>query len=231
MSIFRTLLILAVLALVGGGAFVYSGAYNMAADQPHWTITHRLIATLRDRSVAAHARGIEVPADLGDPERARRGAGNYDAMCTGCHLAPGLANSEIRKGLYPQPPNMTLPAESGGAATTSAARQFWIIKHGLKMTGMPAWSKGGMDDATIWDMVALLPKLSSLSADEYRGLVASSEGHSHTGAQMQGHDMDAAPADTAPAGHVDPPGAKPHGHEPKAQPQAKDDQHTNEHQH
>jgi len=212
MSIFRILLSLGVLALVGGGAFVYSGAYNMAADQPHWPITHQLIATLRDRSIAVHSRSIEVPADLGDPERARRGAGNYDAMCTGCHLAPGQADSEIRKGLYPQPPSMAMPTESGGAAMTSAARQFWIIKHGLKMSGMPAWSKGGMDDATIWDIVALLPKLSSLSADEYRDLVASSGGHSHAGAQMQGHDMDAARVGAAPAGHLDAPGAPPHDH-------------------
>jgi hypothetical protein len=193
--IFWSLVILAVLA----GAFVYSGAYNIAADQPHWTLTHRLIAILRDRSVAAHAQGIEIPPDLGDPERVRRGAGNYDAMCAGCHLAPGLKASEIRTGLYPQPPNLARPADDGGAATTSAAQQFWIIKHGLKMTGMPAWAKGGVDDATIWDIVALLPKLSSLSADEYRDLVASSAGHSHAGAQEHWHGREAAPAGTPKA--------------------------------
>jgi cytochrome c1 len=216
MSIFKTLSILAVLALalaLAGGAFVYSGAYDVAADQPHWTITHRLIAILRDRSVAAHTQGIEIPPDLGDPERARRGAGNYDAMCVGCHLAPGMEDSEMRQGLYPQPPNLVMPAERGGAATTSAARQFWITKHGLKMTGMPAWAKSGVDDATIWDIVALLPMLSSLSADEYRELVASSEGHSHAGAQEHGHGKEAAPADTAPAGHMDAPGTPPHDHD------------------
>ena len=216
MKTFKTLLIPSVLALilvfVGGIGFVYSGVFHIAADQPHWPITHYLITILRDRAIATHAQGIEVPPNLGDPERARRGAGNFDAMCVGCHLAPGLEDSEIRKGLYPQPPNLALPADSGGAATPSAARQFWVIKHGLKMSGMPAWGKGGMDDATIWDMVALLPKLSSLSAGEYRDLVTSSDGHSHTGAHQDGHTQHDAPADAAPDGHVDAPDAPPHSH-------------------
>jgi hypothetical protein len=212
MTIFKALLLVAVLALAGSGAFIYSGTFNIAADVPHWTITHRLITTLRDRSIAANVRGIEMPADLGDPERARRGAGNFDAMCTGCHLAPGLEDSEIRAGLYPQPPNLSKPGDGDDAGTLSAARQFWVIKHGLKMSGMPAWGKAGVDDATIWDIVALLSKLSSLTADEYRDLVESSAGHSHAGAHMRGHDMQTAPADTAPAGHRDAPGTPPHSH-------------------
>lgn len=209
MSIFKTVLILTVLVLAAGGAFIYSGVYDLAADEPHWAITHRLIAIQRDRSIAAHAKGVQVRPDLADPERAQRGAGNYDAMCVGCHLAPGLQDTEIRKGLYPQPPNFSMPAEGSGAATTSAAREFWIIKHGIKMSGMPAWAEAGLDDATIWDIVALLLKLSSLSADEYRDLVASSEGHSHAReARGQGHDRE-----TAPAGHVDAPGTLSHSDE------------------
>jgi hypothetical protein len=181
--------------------FIYSGLTwppTAALDD------HPSVAIQRDRSIAARAQGIEVRPDLGDPERARRGAGNYDAMCVGCHLAPGLDDTEIRKGLYPQPPNFAVPAASGGAITTSAARQFWIIKHGIKMSAMPAWGEAGVDDATIWDIVALLPKLSSLSEDEYRDLVASSEGHSHAhGARHHGKEV-------APAGHVDAPDTPPH---------------------
>ena len=73
MKIFRMLLIQSVLALTlvfaGSVGFVYSGVFHIAADQPHWPITHRLITTLRDRSIASHAHGIAVPPDLGDPER------------------------------------------------------------------------------------------------------------------------------------------------------------------
>jgi hypothetical protein len=197
----KTLLILVALVVAGAAAaagFVHSGAYDVAADQPHWPLTARLMATLRDRSIATRAAGIAIPPDIDSPERVRRGAGNYDAMCVGCHLKPGLDDSELRKGLYPQPPDLARHKHDHEDAGLMA-RRFWVIKHGIKMTAMPAWSLGGVDDATIWDMVALLQSLPGLSAQDYAALVAASDGHTHAGA-------------AAPRDHVDPPGAKPHTH-------------------
>jgi mono/diheme cytochrome c family protein len=176
MQFIKALAALVVLVLLGGAGFVYSGAYDIGADEPHWALTSGLVATLRDRSIEARARGIDVPPDLASADRVRRGAGNYDAMCAGCHLKPGVEDSEIRKGLYPLPPNLA------GTAAPSPARQFWVIKHGIKMTAMPAWSKGGVDDGTIWDMVALLQRLPALAPGEYDALVAASPGHTHAGA-------------------------------------------------
>ena len=178
MQVAKVVVVLAVIGLAAGAGFVYSGVYEIGADDPHWSVTSELVEALRERSIAARSRGIDVPRDLGTIERARRGAGNYDAMCTGCHLKPGMEDSEIRKGLYPQPPDLTKDA----AAPDEAARRFWIIKHGLKMTAMPAWSRSGVDDDTIWDMVALLQRLPALSPEQYDELVESSEGHTHAGA-------------------------------------------------
>ncbi len=182
MQIVKVLVALAVIGLVAGAGFVYSGVYEIGADEPHWPVTSGLMKALRDRSVAARSHGIAVPPDLDSTERVRRGAGNYDAMCTGCHLKPGLDDSEIRKGLYPQPPDL---AKIGKGA--DAARQFWIIKHGIKMTAMPAWSTGGVDDGTIWDMVALLQRLSALTPAEYQALVEASAGHTHSGKHVHDH--------------------------------------------
>jgi hypothetical protein len=70
----------------------------------------------------------------------------------------------------------------------SAARQFWIIKHGVKASGMPAWSRSGVDDATIWDMVALLRNLPQLSTADYAAVVAASAGHTHAGSARDEHE-------------------------------------------
>jgi len=180
MKALKLVVVLVIAGAVVSAGLVYSGAYNMAADEPHWMPTERLLQALRERSIAMRIRDIEVPADLGDAARVPRGAGNYDAMCTGCHLKPGMDDSEIRKGLYPQPPRLT-ENQATGDMNASAARQFWIIKHGIKASGMPAWSRGGVDDATIWDMVALLQKLPGLSPADYAAAVAASEGHTHAG--------------------------------------------------
>ena len=169
--------LLGALLLIGvvKAAIVWSGAYNIAADEPHWRVTERVIETLRNRSIAARSSDIAVP-ELDDESLIRGGAGNYDAMCTGCHLKPGVESTEPSKGLYPAPPDLTRKRVEDPAAA------FWTIKHGVKMTGMPAWGKS-MEDEYIWGMVAFLRKLPDLSPEQYDGLVEASGGHQHGAAE------------------------------------------------
>jgi len=169
-----------VLVVVGAGVFIWSGAYNIAADDPHWPVTEGLMVAVRDRSIAAHASDVVVPA-LDDDSLIRTGAGNYDAMCAGCHLKPGVERSEASAGLYPAPPNLTR------RRTDDAARAFWVIKHGIKMSGMPAWGLS-MEDEHIWGMVAFLRQLPDMSPGSYHELVAASGGHSHGGKDDEPND-------------------------------------------
>ena len=183
MKTLQTILItIAALAIVAI-AVCYSGAFNMAGDDHHWVMTSRLVATMRDRYVSRQADGLDVPKTLADDKVIANGAGEYAEMCTGCHLGPGLNETEMRKGMYPMPPNL---AER--VAHRPPAEQFWVIKHGLKMTGMPAWGLTH-DDERIWSLVAFLQKLPSLSPDQYRGLVESGGGHHHHD-EMGGHNYD-----------------------------------------
>lgn len=177
-----------VLAIVLAG-LAYTGKYNVGADDTHWPVTESILAWTRDASIAAHVADVVPPSKLDAPDRVRRGAGNYAAMCAGCHLAPGETTSELRRGLYPQPPDLT-QASAGTPFFEQAVRRFWIIKHGIKDSGMPAWSKAGVDDAAIWDLVALVQQLPTLSAADYSTLVESSEGHSHDGADAAHHHHD-----------------------------------------
>jgi mono/diheme cytochrome c family protein len=168
------IVIVTILVLAGvSAAFIYSGSFNVAADQPHWALTSQVIQKVRDHAIARGARAVSVPASLADPKVIATGAGEYAEMCVACHLAPGMKDTEMRTGLYPKPPN--LPEQN---PYYKPAEQFWIIKHGLKMTGMPAWGLTH-DDERIWTMVAFLQKLPDLSAAEYQQLVESAEGGEH----------------------------------------------------
>ncbi len=177
LTIAVTLLILGVLA----AGFVWSGAYNIGADDPHTRPVYALLETLRERSIESHSAGVAVP-DLTSAELIRSGAGNYDAMCTGCHLAPGMNDTEISKGLYPSAPNFTKEA------IDNPAEAFWAIKHGIKASGMPAWGKS-MQDEYIWGLVAFVIELPQLNSESYEEAVATSEGHSHGGGESEhGHE-------------------------------------------
>lgn len=162
----RTSIWLAVLMLIAGAVMLglYSGVYNVAADDPHSRPMLALLEFVRERSIVARANGIQVPGDLLDAKRIGAGAVLYNEMCSGCHLAPEMEPTEISKGLYPAPPNLSNQHDDH---EMTAARQFWIIKHGIKMTAMPAWGVAHSDEL-IWDMVAFLRRLPSLSAADYR---------------------------------------------------------------
>jgi mono/diheme cytochrome c family protein len=175
-------------ALTGLGAYVYSGLYNIAADQPHWFATTKIIETLRDRSIDRRAGDIIIP-DLEDSRLVLKGAGQYEAMCVGCHLVPGMDNSEIRQGLYPEPPNLS-------KVRSEPARAFWVIKHGIKMTGMPAWGRTH-DDITLWSLVAFIGKLPEMTPQAYKemirearageGMTSPGDGTGEHGAHQHGH--------------------------------------------
>jgi mono/diheme cytochrome c family protein len=176
MKVLKIILLVIVVSVVLAAITVYSGLFNFAADEPHWGFTTRLIETARERSIERQADDVKVPDNLQDAKLVTNGAGEYAEMCTGCHLAPGMKDTEMRAGLYPKPPNL---GEHGAHRTP--AQQFWIIKHGLKMSGMPAWGLTH-DDERIWSMVAFLRKLPELTPAAYKELVASGGGgHHHDG--------------------------------------------------
>lgn len=174
-----TIVILMALGAAGVGAFVYSGIYDIGADDPHTRPVFSLLQTLRERSIAVRVRSVQVP-DLEDPALILKGAGQYAAMCTQCHLRPGMKDSEIRPGLYPQPPNLAQLRVAPGVA-------FWVIKHGIKMSAMPAWG-GSHDDATIWSMVAFLQKLPGMTPAQYEDIVAKAPPDEDMDMDMDGHD-------------------------------------------
>lgn len=204
MSIVFWVLGLLLLVVAGAGVFIWSGVYNVAADEPHWRLTNYVMTTVRGRSIAAHASGITVPK-LDDESLIRAGAGNYDAMCTGCHLKPGVERTEQSEGLYPAPPDLTR------RRVMDPASAYWVIKHGVKMSGMPAWGKS-MEDKHIWGMVALLQQLPDMSRGRYDELVKASGGHGHSGADTapQGGGGDTGEAPSADAKAQDHANAPPH---------------------
>jgi len=169
----------ALLVLMGAAAVgIYAGLYNIAADVPHSQPVYWLLETLRDRSVASRARDIVVPNDLNDANRISRGAGQYADMCSGCHLAPGIKRTEISRGLYPRAPELRRETD------LTPAEQFWIVKHGVKMTGMPAWGVTH-DDDLLWDVVAFVRKLPELTPEQYETLVKNAPKHEELMHEME----------------------------------------------
>jgi mono/diheme cytochrome c family protein len=174
--------LLALAGVVGAGLFAAFGLYNVAADAPHMALTRQFIGYVRKRSIAVRAASVVVP-DLSGKQMIADGASDYDAMCTICHLAPGMAENEMRPGMNPKPPQLA------AISAIAPGRQFWIIKHGIKMTGMSAWGVTHSDQE-IWNMVAFLQKLPPLSAQQYHTLTSAAAGHHEHDEKPDGMKMD-----------------------------------------
>jgi mono/diheme cytochrome c family protein len=159
-----TLLVAGFLAAAGGAAFIYSGIYDIAASRPHLNVTASLLDKVSDQSVRRHASDI-VPPDLDDPELIQRGVRLYEELCVTCHGAPGVAKSRIGIGMNPNPP----PLEDT-MRLWKPAEVFWIIEHGLKMAGMPAFGLGESPRDS-WALTAAVIRMQTASPDSYADMV------------------------------------------------------------
>ena len=122
-----------------------------------------------------------MPPGLDDPAKVLIGVEHYAAHCAVCHGAPGVPKGDIGRWLYPPPPDL-----SKAVPLYSRAELFWILKHGIKMTGMPAWSDHS--DEELWATVGFLEKLPAMSEQEYARLLMTSMahgGHLHTDRRRQ----------------------------------------------
>ena len=202
----RTLLAIAGFALLlalGGLALVYAGCYDVAATSGDPAPLEWLFETTRDRSIAAREDEAPAPPDVGATP-AHTGFSSYHEMCVVCHGGPGLERGVIGQGLSPLPPDL-----ADGPSALSDRALFRVIKHGIRLAGMPAFGPTH-DDAEIWRLVAAVRRLPATSPEEYRLRVdeaLAAGGHTHDEGGAHEHAPDAPP-------HVDPPGAAPHAHEP-----------------
>ena len=161
--IIAALLGAAAAGVLGALAFALLGLGDIAASQGHWLLVERFLDFGIQHSVKRHASDIEVPK-LDDPNMIRLGAAHFYRGCAFCHGAPGIPANPIAKRMLPPPPDL--------AVTMRPWRPnelFWIVKNGLKYTGMPGWGAIDREDE-IWAVVAFLTRVQSLDPDAYRNL-------------------------------------------------------------
>jgi cytochrome c553 len=155
---------IAAIALVGGFLVAASGIVPLTASSGHSAITFWVLEFGKRRSIATHTLGLDLPA-LREPWLVLKGAGHYHDGCRPCHGAPDLPAPRIAAAMTPQPADLL-----GRVELYDAEALFYIVKHGIKFTGMPAWPAQERDDE-VRAVVAFLRELPRLDAESYRQLV------------------------------------------------------------
>jgi len=150
--------VLAVAALL----LVFSGFYNVAASKQDNPIIAWLLSTTMRRSVAHHADAAAAPRPSTE-DQVRQGFKLYNETCVYCHGGPGKDPVDIGQGLNPEP---TYLADTVGRWT--APELFWIVKNGIRMTGMPSFGRTHAD-AELKAAVAFIQRLPQMTPAQYAG--------------------------------------------------------------
>jgi mono/diheme cytochrome c family protein len=156
-------------AAVVGMVVVYSGAVNPAATEEHASLTRWALDTSFHSGVRSRAGTVDPPPAF-TPAMIEAGARGYKAMCQHCHSGPGAERETWSAAMRPRPPHL---AEA--AAEWSPQEVFWIAKHGVRSTGMPAFGPSH-DDATLWEITAFVKALPGMSPERYRSLGGQPQG-------------------------------------------------------
>jgi mono/diheme cytochrome c family protein len=154
---------LLVVGAVGGLAVVYTGAYNVAATEEHLSVTRWAFNTTFSNSIERRSDDVVAPERFSEAMVAA-GAGEYAGTCVHCHAAPGVERGEWVDGMRPRPPHLTEVA-----GHWAPEELFWLVKHGAKMTGMPAFGPSH-DDETLWNIVAFVSELPAMTPERYATL-------------------------------------------------------------
>ncbi len=159
MRLLWLILVLIGVIILGEVVYLSSGYYDISAVHPHRKVTLAILNEVRERSIAFHSKDIKAPPAVDESMLLEVGQRRFQESCRLCHGAPGLQREGFADGLYPNPPYLG----SKDIQSMNDKEIFWVIKNGIKMTGMPAFGIRYKDEE-LWGVVKIVRSLSSSSA-------------------------------------------------------------------
>src|SRR5271156_2955992 len=148
--------ILTLFALLAGGYFLLkSGRMSFSADDEPSAVEEHLAMSAVDASTERNAPAIKNPL-AADEGNLVAGAKLYLNHCAGCHGVPANPESQFGRSFNPR-----VPAFFKEAPDMSENQNFYIIQHGIRWSGMPAW-KNTLNDAQTWQLVTFMSNVQKL---------------------------------------------------------------------
>jgi mono/diheme cytochrome c family protein len=159
--------VLAILAVIGAGVFFFGGFYKVGAADEDPGVVNWALAKVRVASIARHATD-KPPVSLDDPAIIQAGARAYLAAgCVNCHGAPGVNWQKFSEGMRPYPADLKDVANDA-----SALEIFFVVKNGIKFTGMPSFGSEGVSDQDMWAITAFVKKWPVVSDADFKAWTA-----------------------------------------------------------
>ena len=158
-TVWHVLAVVGLATVIGAVWFARQGVTATATPGP---IEIAAARTARHWLVPASARSTPNP-EPATADTLQSGLAHWADHCASCHGNDGSGDTAMGRGLYPKAPDMRRPATQD----LSDGELFYLIEHGVKLTGMPAWGVGTPEGVRAsWHLVQVIRRLPALTDDE-----------------------------------------------------------------
>ena len=155
--------VVAICVAVAGAIYFFGGFYNVAAVGGGNAAVEWAVRSVREVSVDNHADAPPQPDWFGQPEAVQAGAKMFvKGGCIDCHGGPGVKPEKFAEGMDPNPPDLGDVGEEDAPGTI-----FWVVKNGIRMTGMPGFGIHAKDEE-IWRLVSFVKAMKDVSPEQMK---------------------------------------------------------------
>ena len=144
----RWILIL-LIALVLGATVVIAGFYQISIDALQEPGHLETVLATRAKHILVHrsSRDGIPPAPTNLQASIEEGDKLFGTECAACHGLEGNKPTDAGRWMYPRAADLTSPE----VQQYSDRELFWIVKNGIRLSGMPAFGKVEPDEH-IWNL-------------------------------------------------------------------------------
>ncbi|HET8646188.1 MAG TPA: c-type cytochrome, partial [Vicinamibacteria bacterium] len=146
--------------VAAGSAYLLRRGYS--AREPPSALEAAVARRLRGLATPARAQRLANPVPA-TPEVMGEALAHFADHCAVCHANDGSGETAIGQGLYPRSPDM----RAADTQRLSDGELFYIIRNGVRFTGMPGWGSGPEhEDRDSWGLVHFIRHLPRLTPAE-----------------------------------------------------------------
>ncbi len=155
------LVVAAILAMFAAKIAIRQVEAGVSAREKPTRFEETIARTMRSWAIPRAAKEMTNPVQL-TPEVLTDARRHYADHCAICHGNDGRGDTEMGRGMYPKPPDMS----ASPTQTLSDGELYSIIHNGIRLTGMPAWGSRTGPDNDSWALVHMIRHLPQLTPNE-----------------------------------------------------------------
>jgi mono/diheme cytochrome c family protein len=150
-----------VIVQAGTAGILLARAHGWSARQVPTGIESWIARRARDAAIPVDAKARANPLPKTEENLAEARA-HWADHCASCHGNDGSGDILMGKRMYPPAPDMRQPATQN----LSDGELFFIIRNGIRLTGMPAWGGSDHNAEDSWKLVHFIRHLPNSRLEE-----------------------------------------------------------------